>query len=206
MRRAPLALLLVLAVAAGGCSTVYYAAMAQLGWARHDLLAERIQLARDSQDQARLQFADALTLFAAPAGAPTGAAQLAALRASHADCAESAALVRTRIAAVEAAADAFFGEWREDIGAATESARAREQQRYDTFRLHYDRLLAAMRDAEAAMPAVLDAMQAQLAAREPGSTAAVPPLPAGDADRLLRTLQLAVVLADRYVAELEAID
>ena len=204
MRRTPLALLLALAVTAGGCSTVYYAAMAQLGWARHDLLAERVQQARDSQDQARLQFADALPLFTAAGGPAVGANRLAALRASHDDCADSAALVRTRIAAVETAADAFFGEWNEELGEATGANRARDQQRYDMFRLHYDRLLAAMRDAEAAMPPVLAAMQAQVTALESGQAATPPGASAGDP--LVRKLQLAVALADQYIAELESID
>lgn len=207
MHRPPFALLLALALAtaAVGCSTVYYAIVDRLGWAQHDLLAQRIQLARDSQDQARVQFADALPLFGATGPEPPSAAALAAQRASYDDCSDSAALVRARVAAVADAAEPFFAEWREEIAAAPATSRAREQQRYDTFRQRYERVLAAMRDAQAAIPPVLDAMRAEVAARAAGA-AAVPPLPAGDADLLLRTLQLAVALADQFIAELETID
>jgi hypothetical protein len=211
MRRLPLALSLAVLLASSGCSTAYYAAMYQLGWAKADLLANRVQQARDAMEQLRTQLLDALPQFAAArtqAGGD-GAARRAALSASHADAVASAALIAKRRAAVEKAANALFGEWQREIAEATDQAlRNRRQQRYDSFRPPYDRLLDAMRSAEASLPPVLDAMKAELAALSAAGAASAPPpgIDSAASDRALRTLQLAVALADQYVAELETID
>lgn len=207
MRRPSLALVLVLAPALGACSTVYYAAMYQLGWAKADLLANRVQQARDAMDQARIQFADALPDFAA-ARAETGgdrAARRRALEASYADSAQSAAVIADRRAAVEHAGDALFEEWLREIAADDPGQRGRRQQLYERFRPGYDRLLDAMRGAEASLAPVLAAMRAQLAAAGGGATPATG-VAAADGDRLVRDLQLAVALADQYVAALETLD
>ena len=152
----------------GGCSTVYYAAMSPLGWAKADLLANRVQLARDAMDQAKIQFADALPQFAAArteSGGNRAARPSGAQRGSYADSAASAALVaqeaqgrgregrRCALRRMAAGRSATAG----DAG-----QRAKRQQRYDAFRPPYDRLLDAMRSAEASMPPVLDAMKAEL--------------------------------------------
>jgi DUF2959 family protein len=210
MHRLPLALTLAVLVATGGCSTVYYAAMSQLGWAKADLLANRVQLARDAMDQARIQFADALPQFAAARTQSGGnrAARQQALSASYADSTASAALVTKRRSAVEKAADVLFGEWQREISDAADGGqRAKRQQRYDAFRPPYDRLLDAMRSAEASLPPVLEAMNAELAALAAAATS-TPPAGVDPAagDRLIRNLQLAVALADQYVAELENTD
>lgn len=49
-------LLLVLAV---GCSSAYYATMRKLGWEKRDLLVSRVEVALDSQHQAKTEFKDA---------------------------------------------------------------------------------------------------------------------------------------------------
>lgn len=211
MRRLPFALPLALVLATSGCSTVYYAAMSQLGWAKADLLANRVQQARDAMHQAKTQFADALPQFAAARTQSGGdrAARHEVLRASYDDSAASAKLIAKRRAAVEKAAAALFGEWQHEITEAADAGlRSRRQQHYDTFRRPYDRLLDAMRSAEASLSPVLDAMKAALAALPAAGVATAPPpgVDPADGDRLIRSLQLAVALADQYVAALETAD
>lgn len=210
MRRPPLALLLAIALSAGACSTAYYAAMSQLGWAKADLLANRAQQARDAMNQARILFTEARTQFAEAATETGGdrAARHEALRATYGDAQASGSTIAKRRAAMEKAADALFGEWRLEIADAKDDAqRAKRQQRYDSFRPPYDRLLDAMRAAEASMPPVLDAMQATLTALQAANAGtSVPALPAATTERLIRDLQLAVALADQYVVELENAD
>ena len=56
--------LLVLAVLVlTSCQTAYYAAMEKLGYPKRDLLASRVQQARDSQQAAKEQFQSALERF-----------------------------------------------------------------------------------------------------------------------------------------------
>lgn len=210
MRRLLVALLPLLLVGVGACSTMYYAAMSQLGWAKADLLANRVQQSRDAMDQARIQLADALPDFEKARSASGGdhAVRAEALQASLGDAQENATLIGKRRAAVENAADTLFGEWQHEIASATDAAqRARRQQRYDEFRAPYDRLLDAMRGAEASLPPVLAAMQAEVAAlRAAPGAAASPGIPAADADQAMRTLQLAVALANQYITVLETIE
>lgn len=208
-RALALALALVLLGGLSGCSTIYYAAMSQLGWAKADLLANRVQQARDAMDQARIQLVDAVPDFEAARAARHGAAvRYEALHASLADAQENAALIHTRRAAVERAADALFGEWRYEIDHATDPGlRDRRQQRYEMFHAPYLRLLDAMQAAEAALSPVLDAMRAALAAlRTPAADNPVPAIPAAAADRAQRDLQVAVALANQYITALETID
>ena len=205
MRRTPLLLLLAVLLATSGCSTTYYAAMYQLGWAKADLLANRIQQSRYAMDEAMFQFTDTCQLFrsCAPKRAPTtppstriGARAMASRQPVPPRCAE-------RRTAVETAADALFGEWDAQITDSTSAAqRAKRQQHYDEFHAPYDRLLDAMRAAEASLPPALDGMQAQLAAWQTTATAAPAVNPAA-CDRAIRSLQLAIALADQYVVELE---
>lgn len=209
MHRSLASVPLLLLVALGGCSTMYYAAMSQLGWAKADLLANRVQQARDAMNQAHIQLADALPDFekARSAGGDR-AVRYQALRASLDDAQENAALIGKRRAAVETAAQALFGEMQYEIQEAADDAqRARRQQRYDEFRPPYDRLLDAMRGAEAALPPVLTAMRAELAALHAAPATTPPPgVPYADGDQALRSLQLAVALANQYITALETLE
>jgi hypothetical protein len=209
MRR--LALLSLLLLGAGGCSTVYYAAMSQLGWAKADLLANRVQQARDALNQARIQLADALPDFAdaRTASGDERTARSRALAASLADAQANATLIGQRRAAVEKAAGALFADWQREIrDAADAGLRERRQQRYDAFHPAYERLLEAMRGAEASLAPVLAAMRAEVTAlRAPtAQNAAVPGIAAADGDRAIRDLQLAAALSTQYMLALETID
>ena len=46
-----------------GCQTAYYATMEKLGYHKRDILVSRVQEARDSQHEAKEQFASALEQF-----------------------------------------------------------------------------------------------------------------------------------------------
>jgi hypothetical protein len=132
-------------------------------------------------------------------------ARYQALRTDDADAQANAALVARRRSAVEQAGAALFDEWQQDIAAAGDAAaRAHRQREYDELRAPYDRLLDAMRQAEASLTPVLQSMQAELAALHPGVIAAsTPGIDPVAGDRAVRNLQLAVALADQYIAELE---
>ena len=98
-----------------------------------------------------------------------------------------------------------FDEWQHEVASATDAAqRDRRQEEYATMRAPYDRLLDAMRGAEASMGTVLQSMQAELAAlHRSAAAAATPGIDPVAGDRAVRNLQLAVALADQYIAELE---
>ncbi len=57
-----LSLMLVLSLA-GGCSKAYYATMEKVGYDKREILADRVENARESQQDAKEQFADALERY-----------------------------------------------------------------------------------------------------------------------------------------------
>lgn len=156
---------LLLVLAAAGCSTAYYAAMEQLGWAKRDILVGRVQEARDSQSEAKTQFTDALQQFRSVVQVDGGdlETKYAALSAAYDDSAARADDVRERIAAVRSVGSALFKEWQGEIGEMKDARlRARSQELFRDSQQRYDRMLAAMQRAEASMTPVLDAMKDQV--------------------------------------------
>src|SRR5687768_14304053 len=66
LNRWPLLLLLLLAPAApagAGCKSAYYGTLEKFGMHKRDLLVDRVEEARDDQEEAKEQFKDALTRF-----------------------------------------------------------------------------------------------------------------------------------------------
>ncbi|MEO8601876.1 MAG: DUF2959 family protein [bacterium] len=149
-----------------GCSTVYYAAMEQLGWEPRDVLVSRVETARDALAEAKTRFLDALGAARAvqqATGRDAAAAQKQ-LRDAYAYANARAQTVRRRLAAVQSAAGELFTEWRDDVATTKDAAaRARTQQLHDSAEARYQHLLTSMQSAADAMPPVLDALRDQVA-------------------------------------------
>jgi hypothetical protein len=206
---------LVLALAGGlvGCSSIYYAAMEELGWERRDVLVSRVDTARDSQSAALTRFLDALgeRHDLAASDAADLPKQLGKLRVAYQAAKAQAVDVRRRIAAVEVAGSKLFSEWHADVAATREAgARTRAQELCDASQARYQELLAAMHGATDAMPPVLDALGAPLVSLDKGTpspqaVAAVQPSLAATAqlvDGLARQLQQAIGEADVFTRQL----
>lgn len=200
-------------VGAGGCSTTYHAAMEQLGWAKRDILVDRLQGARNSQDDAKTAFADALQRLRAVAAVQGGALEheYAASRSAYDEASQGADEARTRVAAVPPAAGALFTEWRGELAEITDARlRARSQERYQAAQRRYDRVLAAMQRADAAMTPVLATLQDQVLllqhTRTPetvaGLRSALTAI-AADVDTLAIALENAIAEADQFITQLE---
>jgi Cdc6-like AAA superfamily ATPase len=58
-----LAVLLLSASMLVGCQSAYYAAAEKVGYAKRDILADRVESARDAQVEAKEEITDALTEF-----------------------------------------------------------------------------------------------------------------------------------------------
>lgn len=196
-----------------GCSRAYYAAMEQLGWAKRDLLIDRVERARDSQDAARTEFRDALQQFRAVVGGDGGDLQdkYDTVQAAYDDAHARAEDVRKRIDAVESVGDALFHEWKGEIAEIKDPRlRARSQRLYDDSRERYARMLAAMQRAEASMAPVLETLHDQVlflkhnlnaraVAEMRGTVAGIDT----DVNRLLRDLEQSIALADQFIRELD---
>jgi hypothetical protein len=155
---------LVAGLLMAGCSSVYYGGMEKLGIHKRDILVDRVDDARKSQEAAKEQFASALERFLAVTQADTGDLQSRydALQRELNRSETRAKAVSDRIAAIEDVAGALFREWRAELGEYTDAnlRRASERQLAETRR-RYDGLITSMRQAERRMEPVLGAFRDQ---------------------------------------------
>lgn len=148
-----------------GCSSAGIAVREQLGFPKREQLVNRVQEARDGQEEAKEQFASALEEFLALTGADGGELEpvYARLKRELDRSKDRAEAVRERIGAVERVANALFAEWRGELDDYTnaELRRASEDQLARTQQ-RYEELLAAMKRAESKMDPVLAAFNDQV--------------------------------------------
>lgn len=159
-----LVLLLMLALLAG-CSSMYYQGMESFGFAKRDILVHRVGKARDSQEQAKQQFKNALERFTAVTGFQGGS-----LEQKYQDLGREfersesrAADVHKRIADIEDVSESLFAEWERELGQyQNPNLRRSSQQKLLATRQRYDQLIAAMKRAESRMEPVLATFRDQV--------------------------------------------
>ena len=154
-----------LALAGAGCSSVYYNAMEKIGYAKRDLLVERVDDTRKAQGAAKEQFASALEHFLAVTKVDGGELQRKYddLNREYGRSETAAKEVHSRIAAVEDVAEALFREWKQELSQYTNaSLRGESQRQLDTTRRRYDDLLRLMRRAADRMDPVLATFKDQV--------------------------------------------
>jgi hypothetical protein len=157
--------LAVLVSAVAGCSTAYYGAMEKIGFAKRDILVDRVEKTRGAQTEAKQQFASALEHFLAVTKVDTGDLQRTyddlsrELSRSEARAKE----VRDRIASVEDVAEALFREWRQELDQYSNAAlKTESQQQLDRTRRNYDELIRLMRRSAERMEPVLKTFRDQV--------------------------------------------
>jgi len=154
-----------LALAAAGCSSVYYNTMEKFGYAKRDLLVERVDDTRKSQSEAKEQFASALEHFLAVTKVDGGELQRKYDDLNR-ECTRSEAAakeVHSRIAAVEDVAEALFREWNQELAQySNPSLRSESQRQLDATRRRYDDLVRLMRRAADRMDPVLATFKDQV--------------------------------------------
>ena len=108
-----IAMILAASAVLGGCKSTYYSAMEKLGYQKRDLLVNRVQDARDAQEQAKKQFESALEQFSAVVGFEGGEleATYKRLKTEFERSQDKAKAVHKRIQDVQEVAKALFREW-----------------------------------------------------------------------------------------------
>lgn len=206
MKSHPL-IVLWLAVAMAGCSSIYYGTMERFGVAKRDILVDRVEKARGAQDEAKEQFQSALEQFIALTGAEGGELQQRYERlAREFERSETKANeVRTRIRAIEDVARALFREWRQELGQYSDPAlrRASEEQLRATER-RYGELIAVMKRASAAMDPVLARFKDQVLFLKHNLNAQVVAQLGGAAQTLQQDIARLIADMERSIAEADA--
>lgn len=197
-----------------GCSSVDYAIREKFGQHKREILVDRVENAKDSQEAAKNEFVNALTQFKAVTGYQGGEleARYDELKSTFDDCNERAQDVRERIAAVEDVAGALFREWKQELDQySSASLRQLSERQLAQTRTSYEKLIEVMRTAESRMNPVLDTFRDQvlflkhnLNARAIASLSDVSAELQGDVDRLIRDMQIAIDGANRFIEQMQA--
>lgn len=148
-----------------GCSSAYYGAMEKFGFAKRDILVDRVESTRKSQTEAKEQFASALEHFLAVTHADGGSLQqkFDELNREYQRSDDRAKEVRDRIKAVEDVGDALFREWQQELSQYTSaSLRGQSQRELESTRRRYDTLIKLMHRAADRMDPVLAAFHDQV--------------------------------------------
>ena len=207
------AVALLLAFAPTGCclfDPIYYKTMAAFGQEKRDLLTSKVAKARDAQKQTQEVFKDALEQFGSVVHFDGGALQKEYNRLSKEldRCEGRAAEVESRIDAVEKVAKDLFKEWKREIGQyQNASYRADSERKLNATQAECDRMLEAMRSAQAKIDPVLSVFRDQvlylkhnLNARAIASMQGESARVETDVAQLVADLDRAIEEANRFIA------
>lgn len=145
-----------------GCQSTYYAAMEQVGVHKRDIMVDRVEDAKVSQQEAQQEFTSALDAVSALTHFDGGKLETVYNQINDKyEASESAAQeVSDRIAAIEDVSDALFAEWEQELELYTNaSLRRSSEQKLRETRTSYNTMIKAMQRAEQRMTPVLNALR-----------------------------------------------
>lgn len=213
MKRLVLGLTLLTLVFTFGCSTAYYSAMEKVGYEKRDILADRVGDARQSQEEAKEQFANALERYKSVVDFDGGELEdkYNTLNSEYEASEEMAEEVRDRIESVEDVAEALFEEWADEITQYSSAKLRRSNQRKLTAtKSRYNKLIRAMKKASSKMDPVLAAFKDQvlnlkhnLNARAIASLEGELTTIRSDVDALIKEMEKSIAEADEFIKTLE---
>ena len=153
-------------LAFSGCqSSAYYSLREKMGTPKREILATRVEDARESQQEAKEQFGSALEQFLAVTKVDSGelAASYAALSRELKLSEDRAKDVRNRIAGVDSVATALFAEWETELSNyASASLREQSAAQLKATRTRYENLARTMQTAADRMDPVLTLLRDQV--------------------------------------------
>ena len=153
-------LLLLLSLSA--CQSAYYSAWEKLGVEKRDILVDRVEDARDAQEDAQEQFTSALEELSELISYDGGDLEKTynRLNDEYENSVSAAENVSGRIDKIESVANALFSEWETEI---TQYSNARfksdSQRQLSETRKRYQSLNKSLRSAEQSMQPVLTTMK-----------------------------------------------
>lgn len=145
-----------------GCQSAYYGAMEKVGYHKRDIMVDRVEDAKESQEEAQEQFSSALEEMQALLNHDGGDLESAYNKAKdeYESAQDAADDVTNRIDKVEDVAEALFDEWQSEIGEISKaSLRRNSESKLKETRRSYTQLVKSMRRAESKMEPVLTAMK-----------------------------------------------
>ncbi len=145
-----------------GCQSAYYSAMEQVGYHKRDIMVDRVEEAKESQQEAQQEFSSALEALSALTQFNGGELESVynKINDKYQDSESAAEEVRERIAAIEDVSEALFDEWQDELDLYTNrSLRRASEQKLRETRTSYNTMLKAMKRAEQKMTPVLNTLR-----------------------------------------------
>ncbi|SDH76233.1 Protein of unknown function [Vibrio xiamenensis] len=145
-----------------GCQSAYYSAMEQVGYHKRDIMVDRVEDAKESQQDAQEEFSSALEALSALTNYDGGELEKMynKINAEYEDSEAAAQDVRDRIAAIEDVSAALFEEWQQELDMySNASLRNKSAAKMRTTKSSYQSMIAAMKRAEKKMDPVLDTLR-----------------------------------------------
>ncbi len=196
-----------------GCQKAYYSAMESVGYDKREILSDRVENARESQQEAKEQFASALERFKSVVAFDGGTLEekYETLNDEYEDSEARAADVTARIDKVEDVAEALFEEWADEIKQySSDKLRSSSRSKLNATKKKYATLIKAMRRAEGKMKPVLAAFKDQVLYLKHNLNAkAIAALEGelssirGDVDVLIKEMDNSIAEADAFIKTLE---
>lgn len=195
------------------CSGTYYKAMETMGYEKREILVDRVEEARDAQEEASEQFTSALDQFRATVNFDGGDLEeiYDRLNSEYEDSLSEAENVSARIDSVKSVSEDLFEEWQAELAeySNTDMRRESESMLRDT-KTRFKQMMTAMRRAEKSMDPVLEAFQDQvlylkhnLNARAIGALSKELDGIERDTARLITDMQKAIAEADSFIRSMD---
>lgn len=204
--------ILVLSVLLSACQSAYYGAWEKFGVHKRDILVDRVEDARESQEDGQKQFQSALEQFKSVVAFEGGALEerYQKLNAEYQASTEAAEEIRKRIEAVDDVARALFSEWREELDEySNQRLKAESERHLRATEQRYSELYSAMQNAERAIEPVLTTLNdhvlylkhnlnARAIAALKGEVQSID----ADIQDLIERMQRSIKEADRFLTQL----
>ena len=145
-----------------GCQSAYYSAMEQVGYHKRDIMVDRVEDAKESQQDAQEEFTSALEALSSLTNFSGGDLEdmYNKINDKYQDSEKAAQNVTDRIAAIEDVSDAQFEEWQTELDLYTsDSLRRSSEQKLRETKSPYQTMLSAMKRAEKKMDPVLNTLR-----------------------------------------------
>lgn len=145
-----------------GCQSAYYSAMEQVGYHKRDIMVDRVEEAKESQQDAQQEFTSALEAISALTQFDGGELESVynQINDQYMDSEKAAEEVRERIAAIEDVSEALFDEWQGELDLYTSrKLRRSSEQKLRETKASYKTMLSAMKRAEDKMTPVLNTLR-----------------------------------------------
>ncbi|MFY8300095.1 DUF2959 domain-containing protein [Pseudoalteromonas sp. SS15] len=157
-----LALAATLCLGLSACQTVYYSAMEKVGVHKREILVDRVEATKESQQNSQQEFQSALERLTTLVNFDGGELQTAyeQLNDDYESSLSAASDVSNNIDKVEDVAEALFDEWQDELGQYSNANLKREsEKKLKQTQRQFSKLLKSMRRSEAKMQPVLDSLK-----------------------------------------------